>query len=90
MKKLKPLLFIGVTLLVLAFICGMIGPHMNIKQAIAVEIIYLITAMVFGWNTAEYKEDLAKTISAFGGLAMGIILQVVAFVVYWLYHWIMS
>lgn len=75
-------------------ILGLLGPmygvHLNIKQAVAAEVLYLIAACVVGWNTSTYSEELSKVFSAWAAVASAIGLQILVVAVYWLYHWIMS
>lgn len=93
MNKLSASLFLMSAILVVSTI-GLLGPmygvHLNIKQAVAIEVLYLIASCILGYTTSEFSEGLAKLISAFGGFCAAIGLQLLVVAVYWLYQWIMS
>lgn len=63
-------------------------PALNIKQAVSVEVLYLIAMAIFGWQSSVYTEDLARMINSCGTIVQSIIVQLIMLGMYLLVEWI--
>lgn len=82
--------YLAVCATILMWITGQVGPVLNIKQAVAVEVIFLGLTLPIGWHNSEYPEELARFLSAFGALVGTVFIQVVMIAAYFVYNWVMA